>query len=110
MVKLTDKEVQALASKIQKKDAAKIEETIKRQAKQKLPQAKKIIAELEKMPDEVMGFLYRHSFHKGISPQLLARALAEKQPSTDRKDYEADVILAAHNCTTLEQLCRKLGV
>lgn len=116
-VKLTDKEISALAKKVgmvaQKANTAAKAELVKK----KVPEAKKILAVLNALPEQVLHYLYHNRYQKGsVTAHSIAGTLVEK---TEEDGYdnrkvqemlEADVILAAHECPSMAALCKKLGI
>lgn len=113
-VKLTDKEISAIAKKLadQKKKVAnkKIAEVTKR----KIPEAKKLLSLIESLPDEVVQLVEETRYNKSSrNVQVIAERLARKEEMLDKiesKDFEPDIILAAHSCNSMAQLCTKLGI
>jgi ribosome-binding protein aMBF1 (putative translation factor) len=113
-VKLTDREISALARKIADKKRKEASARLATVTKTKLPQAKKLLDSLKSMPDEVISFLddTRYSKHER-TPAKLAEKLARKEEVLERiedKTFEPDVVLAAHSCSSMGQLCNKLGI
>jgi leucyl aminopeptidase (aminopeptidase T) len=113
-LKLTDKEISALAKKIADKKQKEATKKITEAAKKKLPEAKKISAMISSLPEEVINLIDETRYDKGRrTVQNIADRLARKEELLEKieaKNYESDVILAAHGCTTLTQLCSKLGI
>jgi len=113
-LKLTDKEISALAKKIADKKQKEALKKLGEAAKRKLPEAKKLAALIESLPQEVISLIDETRYDKGKrNAQNIADRLARKEEvleKIDAKNYESDVILAAHGCTTLTQLCSKLGI
>lgn len=113
-VKLTDKEVSALARKVgdQKRKEAAAKLAVK--VKAKLPQAKQLLDSLKSMPDEVIAFLDDTRYSRSErTPTKLAEKLARKEEAIEKiedRTFEPDVVLAAHDCTTMTALCKKLGI
>lgn len=113
-IKLTDKEVSALAKKVgdlkRKEVAAKLAVKIKA----KLPLAKQLLDSLKSMPDEVIAFLDDTRYSRSErTPVKLAERLARKEEMIEKIDdhsFEPDVVLAAHDSTTMTALCKKLGI
>lgn len=113
-LKLTDKEISALAKKLadnKKKEASK---KIADAAKRKLPEAKKLLTIINSLPEEVISMVEETRYNKSSrNAQAIADRLARKEEILDKiesRDLEPDVILAAHNCNTMAQLCGKLGI
>lgn len=113
-LKLTDKEISALAKKIADKRLKEASKKLAEAAKKKLPEAKKMAAIIASLPPEVINLIDETRYDKGKrNAQTIAERLARKEEALEKieaKDFESDVILAAHGCTTLTQLCSKLGI
>jgi hypothetical protein len=113
-VKLTDKEISALARKIADKNRKEAAAKLAVIVKKKLPHAKQLLDSLKSMPEEVISFLddTRYNRHER-TPIKLAERLARKEEALEKiddKSFEPDIILTAHSCTTMAQLCSKLGI
>ncbi len=113
-VKLTDREVTALAKKIADKRQSEASKKLAEAAKRKMPEAKKIWSMIQSLPSEIIEFIDETRYDKGKrSVQGIANRLARMEKSdvdVRSKDYEPDVVLAAHGCNTMSQLCEKLGI
>lgn len=113
-VKLNDKEISALAKKIADKKKKDAEKRIAEVAKKKLPEAKKIITMIQNLPDVAIDFIDNTRYDKKYrTAQGLAERMARKEElmeKIDQKDYEPDIVLAAHGCSSLADLCKKLGI
>jgi hypothetical protein len=114
-VKLTDREVSALATKLADKRQKGINAAFKKAAQKRLPEAKRILQQLNGLPEKVLEYLYSHRYNKGT---LTATKLAEflhgdeegNPENTRNRDLEPEIILLAHDCNTMAQLCKKLGI
>src|SRR5690349_18562364 len=108
-VKLTDREVSALAKKIGDKKRKEAAAALAVTVKKKLPEAKQLLDSLKSMPDEVIAFLDDTRYSKSDrTPAKLAERLARKEETIDKiedRSFEPDVVLTAHDCTTMTQLC-----
>ena len=113
-VKLTDREVSALAKKIGDKRRKEAATKLASVVKTKLPQAKQLLESLKAMPDEVISFLDDTRYSKSErTPAKLAERLAKKEEALEKiedRNYEPDVVLAAHDCSSMTQLCKRLGI
>jgi ubiquinone biosynthesis protein Coq4 len=115
-LKLSDKEISALAKKVLEKRNKERRAKVEAAAKLKVADAKKYIDALNKLPPEVVDYIYNNRWSRSkISPLDRAKMMVSKDHGeyTDSERsvaFEADVTLAAHDCTTLTQLCRKLGI
>lgn len=113
-LKLNDKEVSALAKKLAEKKQKTIASANKAIVKKYLPEAKKIMAQLATLPSEIIDMLYEHRYSRsGYNAETVARKLAGSEVETDKvspEPFESDVILAAHDCTTMAALCKKLEI
>ena len=112
-LKLTDKEIQALAKKLEQAKNKKLAYANSLKAKAKIPEAKKIIQTLNTLPDAILSELYDTRYQNGrlsvnrVSELLLGDEIERQVKS---HELEADVILAAHGCTTMSALCKKLDI
>ena len=110
-IKLYDKEVSALATKLRTKAIQARNSKITAGLKAKLPEAKKILALLASVPDEVKKQCFSYSLRNGgVSAETIAKMLATIPEVPDQKDFEADVILSVHGCATMAKLMTKLGL
>lgn len=117
-VKLTDKEVTALAKKVQDKQKKVINTKRETAIKLKLPEAKKIIKQLEGFDDSVLDVLYNCRYSRTTPGQLLrnlAGALVDngstqKDEYDEQKTIEADIVIAANGCKDMATLCKVLAI
>ena len=116
-VKLTEKEISALSTKvIEKKKAANLQKK-NAFAQKKLPEAKKVLSAINALPPQVLNRLYRTSYSKGsISALEMAKILCtdgdddNEYEGIDEKTIAADIVLAARECATMALLCKKLAI
>lgn len=113
-IKLTDKEVAALAKKVSEKKGAAAKSVMAAKAKAKIPEAEKYLKALKGIPEPVLDFLYENRWSRtNVTASELAKRLVPKSGESLKEDMEsiqADVTLAAHDCTSMAQLCTKLGI
>ncbi len=113
-VKLTDKEITALAKKMQLKQETINCQKRKEQATKKLPEAKKILQALNQLPDAVLEHLYNKRYSRGsVTAQSIAHIICdpiEVSCAKGNEDYESEVVLAAHDCKSMAELCTKLKI
>lgn len=116
-LKLTEREIEALVSKVKDKIVLKQKTQKADAAKKLLPRARSISKSIMAIPDEVMEYLYENRYAMPTSaltdPIKIAETLVKKTPEMaepDTRNIKADIVLVAHNCTTMQQLCAKLGI
>lgn len=114
--RLTDKEIQALAKKLAEKRNLEIAKQFNAKASKKIPEAKKIVATLNALPDCVLGFLYSNRYSRqNVSPSRIAKVLLSNDEDGETtvkevrgSDLENDVVLAAHGCTSMMAYAKNL--
>lgn len=115
-LRLTDKEIEALGKKMAEKKNTAAAKAFEALAAENLPEAKSICAQLKKLPEKVLDALYtnrysRSQFTPGYVAMLLTGKSDDRENRTARaSDFESEIILAAHDCKTLGELCKKLGI
>lgn len=113
-LRLTDKEIEALGKQLAKK--VNLEQLNRREAAavKNLPAAKAICEKLKTLPDKVLDALYSNRYSRGqFTPKYVAGLITEREPERDEarsRDFESEIVLKAHECSTLSELCKKLGI
>ncbi|WP_276483595.1 hypothetical protein [Paraflavitalea pollutisoli] len=112
--KLTEKEIQALSKKVAAQKTEAINAKNKAAIKAKMPQAKMIMTTIQALPEPVRDYLTDHRYSsQAVNQEAIARVLAKVDLDTTKvsaDEFEADIVLAAHGCTSLSQLCKKLKI
>lgn len=113
-MKLTEKDINAFAVKLQAKDKAIRDAALKEQTKKMLPKARELHAQLSKVPQRVANEVFSYSFkNKNSIIETIADKLVDPSALPEVKElavYAADVSIAAIEASNLTALCKKLAL
>lgn len=113
-LRLTDKEIEAIGKKMAQKANAEIEKSFAELANKKIGEAKNISTILKSLPSKVLDALYSNRYSRGqFTPTYISCLLVEENKPTEsfsKGDFESEIVLKAHDCKTLGELCKKLGI
>lgn len=110
-IKLSDREVTAIASKLRTKAVQERNSKVSAASKAKTAEAKKILETITALPAKIKDAYVVSSLRNGSAgvPQIAA-LLVDIPEVPESRAFENDVILAAKDCPTMAKFYSKIGL